>query len=260
MLREIEYSNRIKMKKITSIISMLTIGMFLFISCQPEANKIPPCFNGKLDKGEVFVDCGGDCPPCAATCSDGIQNQGEQGVDCGGPCPLCPTCNDGIQNGNETGVDCGGPDCPECPASCDDMIMNGNEQGVDCGGDCVACDPQVVSFAATVDGTELSNPITNATIAIGVLNISGSASGMQISLTVAADIDPGTYVIPDSGVAATLNNASVSPPLFTATSGAIVIVSHNKATKTMTGTFNFEGDNGNATTVNVTVGSFNITY
>lgn len=247
------------MNKIASLFSLLALGMFLFISCQPEANKIPPCYNGKLDKGEINIDCGGDCPPCAATCSDGIMNQGETGVDCGGPCPLCPTCNDGIQNGSETGVDCGGPDCVACPASCDDMLMNGAEEGVDCGGDCVSCDPQVISFAATVDGTPMDSPTTNGTIAVGVLNISGSALGIQISLTVAADIDPGTYIIPDSGVAASLNNASLSPPLFTASSGSIVIVTHNKATKTLTGTFNFVGSNGDED-VTVTNGSFNVTY
>ncbi len=247
------------MNKFASTLSLIAFGMFLFISCQPEANKIPPCYNGKLDKGEVNIDCGGDCPPCAATCDDGILNQGESGVDCGGPCPLCPTCNDGIQNGLETGVDCGGPECAECPASCDDMLMNGTEEGVDCGGDCVSCDPQVISFAATIDGLAMVGPITNGTIAVGVLNISGSASGIQISITVAADIDPGTYIIPDSGVAATLNNTSTSPSLFTAMSGSIVIVNHDKANKTLTGTFNFVANNGTDDTT-VTNGSFNVSY
>ena len=248
------------MNKITSLFSLLILGTFLLLSCQPEANKIPPCFNGKLDKGEINIDCGGDCAPCAATCEDGILNQGELGIDCGGPCPLCPTCNDGIQNGSETGVDCGGPDCAECPASCDDMIMNGSEEGVDCGGpECVSCDPQVISFAATIDGMAMDSPTTNGTITVGVLNISGSASGIQISITVAADIDAGTYVIPDSGVAATLNNTSVSPSLFTANGGSIVIVNHDKANKEITGTFNFTADNG-TDDVTVTDGSFNLTY
>ena len=256
---KLKIKKTVMMNKFVSLVSLLALGMFLFVSCQPEANKIGPCFNGKLDSGEINVDCGGDCPPCQPTCSDGIQNQGELGVDCGGPCTLCPTCNDGIQNGEETGVDCGGPVCAECPASCDDMIMNGTEEGVDCGGDCVSCDPQVVSFAATIDGMAMDNPTNNATIVVGVINISGSAAGIQISITFAADIDPGTYIIPDSGVAATLNNTSVSPSLFTANGGTIVIVSHDKVAKTITGTFNFTGDNG-TDDVTVTDGSFNVTY
>ena len=47
---------------------------------------ITNCHSGAC---ELFVDCGGPCPPCP-TCSDGMQNQGETGIDCGGPCPyLC---------------------------------------------------------------------------------------------------------------------------------------------------------------------------
>jgi hypothetical protein len=46
---------------------------------------------------EIWIDCGGPCPPCA-TCSDGLMNCHkmtarnivcEEEVDCGGPCPPC---------------------------------------------------------------------------------------------------------------------------------------------------------------------------
>lgn len=71
------------------------------------------CTNGKMDNGELGVDCGGTCVKACAnpekctipadcssgmcsdgkcmppTCSDKVQNQGEQGVDCGGPCTAC---------------------------------------------------------------------------------------------------------------------------------------------------------------------------
>jgi hypothetical protein len=160
------------MNKITSLFSVFALLTFLLVSCQPEANKIPPCFNGIQDGGETGVDCGGDdCQPCAATCFDGIQNQGEQGIDCGGPCPLCATCFDGIQNGSETGIDCGGPDCQPCPPSCNDQILNGDEDGVDCGGNCMSCNPQVTEFAATISGTPMNDPTTNGTIRVGVMNI-----------------------------------------------------------------------------------------
>jgi hypothetical protein len=75
---------------------------------------ILPCLNGKKDKGEFGVDCGGECPPCES-CFNQIQDQDETGVDCGGLyCPNCPTCSDGIQNQEEQEIDCGGP-CQPCP-------------------------------------------------------------------------------------------------------------------------------------------------
>lgn len=249
------------MNKITALFSVLTLAMFLLASCQPEANKIPPCYNGIQDGDETSIDCGGeDCPPCMATCDDGIQNQGEQGIDCGGPCPLCATCFDGVQNGTETGIDCGGENCPPCPASCNDLILNGDEDGVDCGGNCMVCNPQVNEFTAVIDGTPMSGPTTNGTITVGVMNISGSASGYQISLSFAADLDPGTYDIPAGGVAATVNNASVNPPLYTATSGSLVITSHDKTNKIIIGTFSFSSDNGASSVIEVTDGTFNMSY
>ncbi len=62
----------------------------------------PSCEDGVMNchhgSCEVWIDCGGPCPPCP-TCSDGEKNchrlrSGilvcEEGVDCGGPCPPCP--------------------------------------------------------------------------------------------------------------------------------------------------------------------------
>jgi len=47
------------------------------------------CDDGKNNKDETGVDCGGgDCKPCES-CFDGIKNQGEEEVDCGGPCANC---------------------------------------------------------------------------------------------------------------------------------------------------------------------------
>ncbi len=63
---------------------------------------IPSCEDGVTNchhgKCEIWIDCGGPCPPCP-TCSDGIKNchtlrNGnlicEEEIDCGGPCPPCP--------------------------------------------------------------------------------------------------------------------------------------------------------------------------
>jgi hypothetical protein len=250
------------MKSIVRFFSVLSLGLFLLASCQPEANQIPPCYNGVQDGSETGVDCGGpDCQPCETTCYDGIQNQGELGIDCGGPCPQCATCFDGVQNGNETGIDCGGTNCPPCPPSCNDLILNGTEDGIDCGGTCLSCNPQVSFFTATVDGSPLNDPTTNGTILVGVMNVSGSASGYQISLSFPADIMPGTYDILAAGsVVATVNNGSVNPPLFTATMGTLEILTHNISTKEVTGNFNFTGENEVGTTVEVTDGEFALTY
>jgi len=59
------------------------------------------CYNKKRDKdlGELGVDCGGPCPPCATTpqhvideCFNCEKNPGEEIIDCGGP--NCPPCKD----------------------------------------------------------------------------------------------------------------------------------------------------------------------
>ena len=66
--------------------------VFLFASCNPDVNKIPPCFNGVKDGNETRIDCGGpDCDPCDETCVDQLLNSEEEGVDCGGA--FCNVCN-----------------------------------------------------------------------------------------------------------------------------------------------------------------------
>ncbi len=71
---------------------------------------------------EIWIDCGGPCPPCP-TCSDGVRNchtleNGEkiceEGMDCGGPCPPCPSyqppvCGNGI---------CEEGELSSCPQDC----------------------------------------------------------------------------------------------------------------------------------------------
>ncbi len=121
------------------------------------------CTNGRLDDGEVGVDCGGDCPPCTpggacavgADCASGRCDEGR--------CAEA-TCSDGLMNGTETSVDCGGGGCIPCSAGagcsrdadcasalcdrasstclapgCHDGVRNGDESDVDCGGACPGC-------------------------------------------------------------------------------------------------------------------------
>ena len=66
--------------------------VLVIISCNPDGNKISPCFNGMQDGNETDVDCGGpDCDPCKITCIDHLLNGDEEGVDCGGT--SCNVCN-----------------------------------------------------------------------------------------------------------------------------------------------------------------------
>ncbi len=67
-----------------------------FYTPQPScSDDVINCHDGGC---EIWIDCGGPCPPCA-TCSDKLKNCHmmsklntlcEEGVDCGGPCPTCP--------------------------------------------------------------------------------------------------------------------------------------------------------------------------
>jgi len=72
--------------------------------------------NGKLDRWESDIDCGGDCSFFGITCEDGAKCLSDK--DCASSlCAkdgFCSSCSNGIQDGLETGIDCGGPDCSAC--------------------------------------------------------------------------------------------------------------------------------------------------
>jgi hypothetical protein len=160
---------------ITLFLAVFSSAFFL-ASCLNEDNKIPDnCYDGVLNNGEINIDCGGpNCEECDH-CTNGVfePERGETWVDCGGECPVCPTCANGDLDPGEIGIDCGGVcggcellcdeglynglealgwidcelvddnlqpgGCPICP-NCEDDIMNGTEIGIDCGGDsCSAC-------------------------------------------------------------------------------------------------------------------------
>ena len=143
---------------------------FFVAGCLNESNKIPPnCYDGELNNGEEKIDCGG--PKCIECdhCENGLwdEDRGEVWVDCGGECPVCPQCANGKKDGDEIGIDCGGAcggcellcrdgllngleseidcdtivgGCTACP-TCDDGLLNGDEAGIDCGGVESGCDP-----------------------------------------------------------------------------------------------------------------------
>ena len=122
------------------------------------------CKNGKLDDGEVYIDCGGACQGCV----NGHECEKDTHCDsgfCNNDTGICaqPSCSDDFLNGDETDIDCGGDCVEKClnnltcdvdadcvsnfcfegncrEALCNDSIQNGNETDVDCGGSCSECE------------------------------------------------------------------------------------------------------------------------
>ena len=65
------------------LLILMVSSSLVIVSCKQEK-----CTDGKQNKKETGIDCGGECAPCA-TCTDGILNQDEVEIDCGGTCEPC---------------------------------------------------------------------------------------------------------------------------------------------------------------------------
>jgi hypothetical protein len=135
----------------------------LWVDCGGECPVCPQCANGKKDGDEIGIDCGGQCGGCELLCRDGLLNGLESEIDCDtivGGCTACPTCNDGILNGDEAGIDCGGveSECDPCcsTGNCRNGIQDGQEFFIDCGGNsCPECD---TLFSFEVESTNYITP------------------------------------------------------------------------------------------------------
>ena len=123
-----------KMRSIVFLFLAVFAGSFFLASCLNDDNKIPDnCYDGVLNNGEINIDCGGpNCEECDH-CTNGVwePERGEVWLDCGGECPVCPTCANGVQDGDETEIDCGGS-CGGCELLCGDGLLNGAEVQIDC--------------------------------------------------------------------------------------------------------------------------------
>jgi hypothetical protein len=133
-----------KFRSYVIVFAAVFTACFFMAGCLNESNKIPPnCYDGELNNGEEKIDCGGpNCVECDH-CENGLwdEDRGEIWVDCGGECPVCPQCANGKKDGDEIGIDCGGV-CGGCELLCGDNLLNGLESEVDCDtvvGGCVAC-------------------------------------------------------------------------------------------------------------------------
>lgn len=160
-----------------------------WVDCGGECGACPTCANGQLDPGEVGIDCGPTCQPCANLCNDGLLNGTEELTDCGGAyCDACPTCDDGIINGDEFGIDCGGTNCDPCPTdgSCVNGIVDGDEYWTDCGGStCYDC-LQIFNWKAGT--TEFVTPLGGITASedgttMTVSGTAGTGITMNINIT-----------------------------------------------------------------------------
>jgi hypothetical protein len=166
----------------------------LDLSCANMTGCVPPqptCVDGAQNQGETGIDCGGPCPPCAASpasCTDGIQNQGEISADCGGPCAglpgYCPYgpgsdgwyCGDpalGQKAGSlyycskgswstSSATDCGAAGCrrasPCVPDSCDLPALCGDAR----------CEPTKGETCATcLADCQLAAPVIGASVVTG---------------------------------------------------------------------------------------------
>jgi hypothetical protein len=140
----------------------------VWLDCGGECPVCPQCSNGILDGDEIGIDCGGQCGGCELLCGDGLLNGLEDQVDCEtqgetpfGGCNACPTCYDGILIGDEAGIDCGGieSECDPCcsTGNCTNGIQDGMEFYIDCGGNsCPECD---TLFSYRLESINYSTPI-----------------------------------------------------------------------------------------------------
>ncbi|MGF1565217.1 MAG: hypothetical protein ACFCUH_07605 [Flavobacteriales bacterium] len=150
-----------------------------WVDCGGECEPCASNFNGQLDPGEECIDCGGTTGvACGELCNDGLPNGCEVELDCGGQyCPACPNCNDNILNQDEIGIDCGGSECEECPpgVNCVNGILDGDELYIDCGGEnCPECEFSM-RWRANNNNTE-ADALAQATLAGTAIQITGAST------------------------------------------------------------------------------------
>lgn len=155
-IRTRQMSHRMKLKTLFFVFAVVFAGSFALTGCLNDDNKIPPnCYDGVLNNGEEFIDCGGpNCNECNH-CINGRWEPalGETWVDCGGECDACSQCGNGVRDADEVGIDCGGSNCGPCANLCGDGLLNGTEEEVDCGG--AYCDACPTCTDLTMNGDEI---------------------------------------------------------------------------------------------------------
>jgi hypothetical protein len=114
---------------------------------------------------------------------------------------------------------------------------------------------------ANVNSKLFTTQIISGTVVAGRLSIAGSTStGSQaMTIVVPATIKPGTYKLSSMG-SYLLEYKASNHDVYAASSGELVITSHDTNLKKIKGTFNFKGLNIKSASVDVTNGSFTVSY
>lgn len=111
------------------------------------------------------------------------------------------------------------------------------------------------------DGTSWSASFASGTSLAGRLTIAGTSTngGRVLNLIVPSGIDPGEYSLSAIG-SYTAQYKPDGIDLYTASSGTLTITEHNVGTKEIKGTFAFSALNVGGNTIQLTGGTFSVSY
>ena len=125
------------------------------------------------------------------------------------------------------------------------------------------------TFTAKIDGTLWTSTLTAGTVSSGKLNISASDGVKSMGITVPSNVTAGSYTMDFfTGTYIGVYNPTFSltnPQSFIASTATskLTITANNATTKTITGTFNFKGEDFSQQSTKVyliTEGTFNVKY
>lgn len=114
---------------------------------------------------------------------------------------------------------------------------------------------------ANVNNKLFTTQVVSGTVVAGRLTLAASTTtGSQaMTLVLPATIKPGTYKLTSTG-SYLIEYKATSNDVYAASSGDLVITSHDTNLKKIKGTFNFKGLNLKSASVDVTNGSFTVSY
>lgn len=114
---------------------------------------------------------------------------------------------------------------------------------------------------ANVDSKLFTTQVISGTTVAGRITLAGSTTtGSQaMTIIIPATIKPGTYKLTSTG-SYLIEYKATSNNVYAASSGELIITSHDLSLKKLKGTFNFKGQNLQGNTVDVTNGSFSVSY
>lgn len=108
------------------------------------------------------------------------------------------------------------------------------------------------TFLALVDGDQFNPETVTAVTDATSIVIAGGIGAETITVIVPLDVEPGNYVITDSGFNGIYNDGTINEE---AIEGSVVIVEHDTAARTIKGTFSFNTDSKS-----ISLGQFNVDY